>query len=141
MRLRLVSNDVRRHRLISSSYISLLPCHGRGQLRRHSEMCWAFSDAASLVHRVSNGWIYSRIATWRERFRQPVRCANLFAMTFNLPASRHGMQGRTRISSVVYAPFEWPNMSHSSCNDDVTISCSYCSDGCLRGMSNTTCAL
>jgi hypothetical protein len=28
MRLRLVSNDVRRHRLISISYISLLPCHG-----------------------------------------------------------------------------------------------------------------
>ena len=28
MRLRFVSNDVRRHRLISISYISLLPCHG-----------------------------------------------------------------------------------------------------------------
>ena len=28
MRLRLVSNDVRRHRLISISYISLFPCHG-----------------------------------------------------------------------------------------------------------------
>jgi len=33
------------------------------------------------------------------------------------------------------------NMPHSSCNDDVTISCSYCSDGCLRGMYSTTCAL
>jgi hypothetical protein len=28
MGLRFVSNDVRRHRLISISYISLLPCHG-----------------------------------------------------------------------------------------------------------------
>jgi hypothetical protein len=28
MRLLFVSNDVRRHRLISISYISLLPCHG-----------------------------------------------------------------------------------------------------------------
>jgi len=28
MRLRFVSNDVRRHRLMSISYISLLPCHG-----------------------------------------------------------------------------------------------------------------
>ncbi len=28
MWLRFVPNDVRRHRLISSSYISLLPCHG-----------------------------------------------------------------------------------------------------------------
>jgi hypothetical protein len=26
-----VSNDVRRHRLISIRYISLLPCHGRGR--------------------------------------------------------------------------------------------------------------
>ena len=30
------------------------------------------------------------------------------------------MHGRTCILSVVYAPFDWPNMSHSSCNDDVT---------------------
>jgi hypothetical protein len=28
MRLRFVSNDFRRHRVISISYISLLPCHG-----------------------------------------------------------------------------------------------------------------
>jgi hypothetical protein len=28
MQFRFVSNDVRRHRLISISYISLLPCHG-----------------------------------------------------------------------------------------------------------------
>jgi putative CocE/NonD family hydrolase len=31
--------------------------------------------------------------------------------------------------------------SHSSCNDDVTISCSYCSHLCLRGTYSTTCAL
>jgi len=31
MWLRFVSNEVRRHRLISISYISLLPCHGRGR--------------------------------------------------------------------------------------------------------------
>jgi hypothetical protein len=31
VRYHFVSNDVRRHRLISISYISLLPCHGRGR--------------------------------------------------------------------------------------------------------------
>jgi hypothetical protein len=31
LRYPFVSNDVRRHRLISISYISLLPCHGRGR--------------------------------------------------------------------------------------------------------------
>jgi len=31
LRYHFVSNDVRRHRLISISYISLLPCHGRGR--------------------------------------------------------------------------------------------------------------
>src|SRR6202022_4804515 len=43
-------------RVVSVSYEQPRRCHGRGQLRRHSEMCWAFSDAASLVHRVDNGW-------------------------------------------------------------------------------------
>ena len=31
VRYRFVPNDVRRHRLISISYITLLPCHGRGR--------------------------------------------------------------------------------------------------------------
>ena len=31
MRYSLASNNVRRHRLISISYLSLLPCHGRGR--------------------------------------------------------------------------------------------------------------
>jgi hypothetical protein len=31
LRYFMVSRDVRRHRLISISYISLLPCHGRGR--------------------------------------------------------------------------------------------------------------
>ena len=31
VRCHFVPNDVRRHRLISGSYISLLPCHGRGR--------------------------------------------------------------------------------------------------------------
>src|SRR5579864_9204148 len=31
VRYHFVSNDVRRHRLISIGYISLLPCHGRGR--------------------------------------------------------------------------------------------------------------
>ena len=37
--------------------------------------------------------------------------------------------------------FESANECHSSCNDDVTISCSYSSHGCLRGIYSTTCAL
>jgi hypothetical protein len=37
--------------------------------------------------------------------------------------------------------FESANECHPSCNDDVTISCSYCSHGCLRGIYSTTCAL
>jgi hypothetical protein len=36
---------------------------------------------------------------------------------------------------------ESANESHSSCNDDVTISCSYCSHRCFRGVCSTTCAL
>src|SRR5580700_8623753 len=70
-----------------------------------------------------DGIEFSFWSTWRERFRRPIRSANLFAMSLNLPASRHGRQGRARILSVVYDPFEWPIMSGSSCNDDVTISC------------------
>jgi hypothetical protein len=31
-----VPNDIRRHRLISISYISLLPCHGRGPVESHA---------------------------------------------------------------------------------------------------------
>ena len=31
VRYHFVPNDVRRHRLISTSYIPLLPCHGRGR--------------------------------------------------------------------------------------------------------------
>ena len=38
-------------------------------------------------------------------------------------------------------PLKRANKSHSSCNDDVTISCSYCSRGSLRGSYSTTCAL
>jgi hypothetical protein len=46
VRLLVVSNEVRRHRLISISYISLLPCHGRGRgfesrRPRHIAKPWA----------------------------------------------------------------------------------------------------
>src|SRR5712671_4144655 len=52
-------------------------------------------------------------------------------MSFNL--LRPAVAWQRHISSVVYAPFEWANISHSSCNDDVTISCSCRSHGDLRG--------
>ena len=58
MRLPFVSNDVRRHRLISISYISLLPCHGRGrgfESRRPRQFFqalarnWQFASWSNLV--------------------------------------------------------------------------------------------
>src|SRR6266849_6269355 len=39
-----VPTDVRRHRLISISYISLLPCHGSGRIVRPSDPIISFSS-------------------------------------------------------------------------------------------------
>jgi len=58
VRYHFVPNDVRRHRLISISYISLLPCHGRGRgfesrRPRHSFQAvarnWQFRSWSNLV--------------------------------------------------------------------------------------------
>ena len=60
MRVRFVSNDVRRHRLISISYLSLLPCHGKarwygregesiGGNRKESDDCQICGGVVQLV--------------------------------------------------------------------------------------------
>ncbi len=48
---------------------------------------------------------------------------------------------RPRFTAELFSKQFLFTMSDSSCNDDVTISCSCCSHGCLRGIYSTTCAL